>query len=50
MKAILAKSAVAISLAAMAMGAAHADKSKWPKSFTVGTASQGGTYYAYGAG
>ncbi|WP_334120345.1 TAXI family TRAP transporter solute-binding subunit [Limnobacter sp.] len=50
MKAILAKSAVAISLAALAMGAAHADKSKWPKSFTVGTASQGGTYYAYGAG
>ncbi|MCR2746668.1 TAXI family TRAP transporter solute-binding subunit [Limnobacter parvus] len=50
MKSILAKSAVAISLAAFAMGAAHADKSKWPKSFTVGTASQGGTYYAYGAG
>lgn len=50
MKSILAKSAVAISLAALAMGAAHADKSKWPKSFTVGTASQGGTYYAYGAG
>ena len=50
MKAILAKTAVAVSLAALAMGAAHADKSKWPKSFTVGTASQGGTYYAYGAG
>lgn len=50
MKAILAKTAVAVGLAAFAMGAAHADKSKWPKSFTVGTASQGGTYYAYGAG
>lgn len=50
MKAILAKSAVAISLAALAMGAAQANKSDWPKSFTVGTASQGGTYYAYGAG
>lgn len=50
MKAILAKTAVAVSLAALAMGAAHADKSKWPKSFTVGTASQGGTYYSYGAG
>lgn len=50
MKAILAKTAVAVSLAALAMGAAHADKSKWPESFTVGTASQGGTYYAYGAG
>jgi len=50
MKALLAKSAVAIGLAAMSLGAAHADKSNWPKSFTVGTASQGGTYYAYGAG
>mgnify|MGYP006205969463 CR=1 FL=1 len=50
MKSILAKSALAISMAALAMGTAYADKSKWPKSFTVGTASQGGTYYAYGAG
>jgi TRAP transporter TAXI family solute receptor len=26
------------------------DKSDWPSSFTVGTASQGGTYFAYGSG
>ncbi|MCV6823957.1 MULTISPECIES: TAXI family TRAP transporter solute-binding subunit [Halocynthiibacter] len=34
-------------------GAAFAqdvDKSDWPSSFTVGTASQGGTYFAYGSG
>ncbi|WP_156804873.1 TAXI family TRAP transporter solute-binding subunit [Vreelandella jeotgali] len=29
---------------------AQADKSDWPESFTVGTASQGGTYYVYGSG
>ena len=28
----------------------HIDRSDWPESFTVGTASQGGTYFAYGAG
>lgn len=26
------------------------DKSDWPSNFTVGTASQGGTYFAYGSG
>lgn len=26
------------------------DRSDWPDSFTVGTASQGGTYFAYGSG
>lgn len=26
------------------------DRSGWPQSFTVGTASQGGTYFAYGSG
>jgi len=30
---------------------AHAeDRSNWPKSFSVGTASQGGTYFVYGSG
>ncbi|GAB2721144.1 TAXI family TRAP transporter solute-binding subunit [Halomonas garicola] len=29
---------------------AQADKADWPESFTVGTASQGGTYYVYGSG
>ncbi|MFY9237569.1 MAG: TAXI family TRAP transporter solute-binding subunit [Roseovarius sp.] len=28
----------------------HGDRTGWPESFTVGTASQGGTYFAYGAG
>jgi len=28
----------------------HIDKTDWPTSFTVGTASQGGTYFAYGSG
>lgn len=26
------------------------DRSKWPQSFSVGTASQGGTYFVYGSG
>jgi len=33
-----------------AMPATAQDRSDWPKSFTVGTASQGGTYFTYGAG
>ena len=28
----------------------HMDRTGWPESFTVGTASQGGTYFAYGSG
>ncbi len=43
-----------ITAAAVAMataGAAFAqDREGWPESFTVGTASQGGTYFAYGSG
>ena len=35
----------------LAMTGAHAeDRDGWPSSFTVGTASQGGTFFAYGAG
>ncbi|MFN3579370.1 MAG: TAXI family TRAP transporter solute-binding subunit [Pseudomonas sp.] len=30
--------------------AAAEDRSGWPSNFTVGTASQGGTYFAYGSG
>ncbi|MCC5810276.1 MAG: TAXI family TRAP transporter solute-binding subunit [Ectothiorhodospiraceae bacterium] len=41
--------ACAVVLAASA-GNAVADRSDWPRSLTVGTASQGGTYYIYGAG
>ena len=31
-------------------GAGAEDRAGWPDSFTVGTASQGGTYFAYGSG
>jgi TRAP transporter TAXI family solute receptor len=35
----------------MTSGLAFAqDRSNWPKSFSVGTASQGGTYFVYGSG
>lgn len=40
-------------LVAVAMSASVAvaqDRTDWPESFTVGTASQGGTYFAYGSG
>ncbi|MCF6306002.1 MAG: TAXI family TRAP transporter solute-binding subunit [Rhodobacteraceae bacterium] len=33
-----------------AFAGSHQDRAGWPESFTVGTASQGGTYFAYGAG
>ncbi|MEM8731137.1 MAG: TAXI family TRAP transporter solute-binding subunit [Pseudomonadota bacterium] len=43
--------ALAAALAAGSASAqADADRSDWPESFTVGTASQGGTYFAYGSG
>ncbi|MCC3751304.1 MAG: TAXI family TRAP transporter solute-binding subunit [Halorhodospira halophila] len=42
--AICATSALALSAPALA------DRDDWPRSFTVGTASQGGTYYIYGSG
>jgi TRAP transporter TAXI family solute receptor len=43
--------AVAASLSAgMAAAESHMDRTGWPESFTVGTASQGGTYFAYGSG
>ena len=44
--AILAASTILAGAAA----AQDMDKSDWPSSFTVGTASQGGTYFAYGSG
>lgn len=41
----------AMAAALVVSGSAVAqDKSDWPSNFTVGTASQGGTYFAYGAG
>ncbi|MGM0914651.1 MAG: TAXI family TRAP transporter solute-binding subunit [Pseudomonadota bacterium] len=34
----------------VAASAAAQDRSDWPDNFTVGTASQGGTYFVYGSG
>ncbi len=36
--------------AGAAIAAEHENRDGWPESFTVGTASQGGTYFAYGSG
>ncbi|MEY4014939.1 MAG: hypothetical protein RLZZ290_1803 [Pseudomonadota bacterium] len=45
----LAKVALAATVAlTTATAAVAADKSKWPKSITLGTASVGGTYFVYG--
>jgi hypothetical protein len=33
-----------------ASASAQSDRSDWPDNFTVGTASQGGTYFVYGSG
>ena len=37
-------------LAAPAFADGHIDRTGWPESFTVGTGSQGGTYFGYGSG
>lgn len=42
--------AVAISSVVASATAVAGDRDGWPSSFTVGTASQGGTYFAYGSG
>ncbi|PRY58836.1 hypothetical protein B0H98_11619 [Vreelandella songnenensis] len=36
--------------AMLASASAHADRADWPENFTVGTASQGGTFFVYGSG
>ncbi|MGF1641563.1 MAG: TAXI family TRAP transporter solute-binding subunit [Rhodospirillales bacterium] len=41
---------VAAATAIFACTAVAQDRTGWPASFTVGTASQGGTYFIYGAG
>ncbi|SFR56124.1 hypothetical protein SAMN04488073_2840 [Marinobacter gudaonensis] len=46
-KAVLA---AAVATTIIAGPVAAQDKSDWPQSFTIGTASQGGTYFAYGSG
>jgi len=42
--------ALVAGLAATATTTFAQDRDGWPSSFTVGTASQGGTYFAYGSG
>ncbi|MEM7722541.1 MAG: TAXI family TRAP transporter solute-binding subunit [Pseudomonadota bacterium] len=42
--------ALAMTTALCATAAAAQDREGWPESFTVATASQGGTYFAYGSG
>ncbi len=42
--------ALALAMALAPAGAAAQDREGWPSSFTVGTASQGGTYFIYGSG
>lgn len=42
--------AAGAALALSAGAAAAQDKAGWPSSFTVGTASQGGTFFVYGSG
>ncbi len=39
-----------VAFAGAAFAGSHQDRTGWPESFTVGTASQGGTYFAYGSG
>ncbi|MEL6921328.1 MAG: TAXI family TRAP transporter solute-binding subunit, partial [Pseudomonadota bacterium] len=47
---LLVSTAAAVVLSATAAVAMDVDKTGWPDSFTVGTASQGGTYFTYGSG
>lgn len=51
---ILSKHALVAGVLGLTMTAAAVqateDRSNWPRSITVGTASQGGVYYVYGAG
>ena len=51
MKISLVVSAVTLALGCVSVQAQDdIDRTGWPESFTVGTASQGGTYFAYGSG
>ena len=47
---LLAISITAATTATAAFASGHGDRTGWPESFTLGTASQGGTYFAYGSG
>ena len=50
MKTLSITALVAASFAGAVYADGHQDRTGWPESFTVGTASQGGTYFAYGSG
>lgn len=50
MRPILVAATLVAGLTAAALPALAQDRSDWPSSFTVGTASQGGTYFVYGSG
>ncbi|NKX46444.1 TAXI family TRAP transporter solute-binding subunit [Roseicyclus persicicus] len=47
---IAALAATTALTATAAFADAHVDRTGWPESFTVGTASQGGTFFVYGSG
>ncbi len=47
---ITAMTGAAVALAVTAGAGLAQDRSDWPSSFTVATASQGGTYFVYGSG
>ena len=50
MKMIASAGALALAASGTALIAQEVDRTGWPSSFTVGTASQGGTYFVYGSG
>ena len=45
-----ALAAATVFAAGAAIADGHLDREGWPESFTVGTGSQGGTYFGYGSG
>jgi TRAP transporter TAXI family solute receptor len=50
MRGALLRIAAVLLLALVFPGAGRADESDWPQTLVIGTASPGGTYYAYGEG
>ena len=50
MNRLIAAAVVTALSAGVALAQSDSDRAGWPDSFTVGTASQGGTYFAYGSG
>ena len=50
MRHLVVSSVAALVVSAGAATAQEVDRTGWPSSFTVGTASQGGTFFVYGSG